>query len=64
MIVKNENLIILHRKSYNRKYMMKVSKRNLSEIKRSNYGTLCAIDVDFNMFIVNIHNQDTKCLYK
>ena len=43
---------------------MKVSQKPLIDIKRSNNSSICAIDTDYSIYLINIHQQDIKCLRK
>jgi hypothetical protein len=62
VISSESSLIIFHRKSYNRKGVIKPSSHNIVAMKRC-YKTencVCATDADCNVFIIDIVRKETR----
>ena len=62
MIASDGNLIILYRKSYNRKGVIKVSHAAVTKIRKclSNRYSICALDCESSIFLVNTYAKEVS----
>lgn len=64
VIASDGNLIILYRKSYNRKGVIKVSHAPIAKIRKcqSNRYSICALDCSSSIFLVNTYGKEVNCI--
>lgn len=58
--------MVLHRKSYNRKCLFKVSESDLISVRQTsnNQFTLCALDSQNNIFSIDINLRQAKIIHR
>lgn len=66
VIASDGNLIILYRKSYNRKGVIKVSHAPVTKIRKcvSNRYSVCALDYESSIFLVNTYAKEVSHVLK
>lgn len=64
VIASEGSLIILYRKSYNRKGVIKVSHAFITKIRKclSNRFSICALDCESSIFLVNTYGKEVSCV--